>query len=79
MLRHNYSSRSSRSSRRRRPFGSRRGFTLVEILCVVVILGIASAIIIPQLGTHDDMKVAAAARTVMADLIYAQNTAIAAR
>jgi type II secretion system protein H len=71
MLRHNYSSRSSRRS------AARRGFTLVEILCVVVILGIASAIIIPQLGTHDDMKVAAAARTVMADLIYAQNTAIA--
>lgn len=54
-----------------------RGFTLVEILCVVVILGIASAIIIPQIGSRDDLKAAAAARTVMSDLMYAQNTAIA--
>jgi prepilin-type N-terminal cleavage/methylation domain-containing protein len=55
----------------------RSAFTLVEILCVVVILGIASAIIIPQLGSRDDLRAAAAARTIMADLIYAQNTAIA--
>jgi Tfp pilus assembly protein FimT len=43
---------------------------------VVVILGIASAIIIPQMGTRDDLRAAAAARTVVADLIYAQNQAI---
>ena len=55
---------------------ARAGFTLVEILAVVVILGIASAIIIPQMGTRDDMRAAAAARTVIADLIYAQNLAI---
>jgi prepilin-type N-terminal cleavage/methylation domain-containing protein len=53
------------------------GFTLVEILVVVVILGIASAIIIPQIGSRDDLVVSAAARVVMADLIYAQNRAIA--
>jgi prepilin-type N-terminal cleavage/methylation domain-containing protein len=57
-------------------FVRRAGFTLVEILAVVVILGIASAIIIPQMGTRDDMRAAAAARTVIADLIYAQNLAI---
>jgi prepilin-type N-terminal cleavage/methylation domain-containing protein len=55
----------------------RRGFTLVEILVVVVILGIASAIIIPQIGSRDDLTAAAAARVMMADLIYAQNRAIA--
>lgn len=54
----------------------RWGFTLVEILAVVVILGIASAIIIPHMGTRDDMKAAAAARVIVADLIYAQNLAI---
>jgi prepilin-type N-terminal cleavage/methylation domain-containing protein len=53
------------------------GFTLIEILMVVVILGIASAMIIPQLGTRDDLKAAAAARTMMADLAYAQNRAVA--
>ena len=54
----------------------RGGFTLTEILAVVVILGIASAIIIPQMGTRDDMRVKAASRTLIADLIYAQNLAI---
>jgi prepilin-type N-terminal cleavage/methylation domain-containing protein len=53
-----------------------RGFTLTEILCVVVILGIASAVILPQLGTRADLKAASAARVVMADLMYAQNRAI---
>src|SRR5829696_4955695 len=61
---------------RRRRSGSRGGFTLVEILAVVVILGIASAIIIPEMGTRDDMRAKAAARTLVADLIYCQNLAI---
>ena len=52
------------------------GFTLAEILAVVVILGIASAIIIPQIGTRDDMRATAAARTLIADLVYAQSLAI---
>jgi prepilin-type N-terminal cleavage/methylation domain-containing protein len=56
--------------------GRERAFTLVEILMVVIILGIAGAIIIPQMGSRDDLKAAAAARVVMADLIYAQNLAI---
>src|SRR4051794_19271606 len=55
----------------------RAGFTLIEILAVVVILGIASAIIVPQIGSRDDQKAASAARVVMADLLYAQNRAIA--
>jgi prepilin-type N-terminal cleavage/methylation domain-containing protein len=58
-------------------FRRRRGFTLAEILTVLVILGIASAIIIPQIGTRSDLIAAAAARSVMADMLYAQNRAIA--
>jgi prepilin-type N-terminal cleavage/methylation domain-containing protein len=55
------------------------GFTLVEILVVVIILGIASAIILPQVGTRNDLVAAAAARVVMSDLIYAQNRSIASQ
>ncbi|HXE54558.1 MAG TPA: type II secretion system protein [Tepidisphaeraceae bacterium] len=56
---------------------ARRAFTLIEILCVVVIIGIASAIIVPQISTRDDLRCAAAARALMADLLYAQNRSIA--
>ena len=56
---------------------TKRAFTLVEILVVVVILGITAAIVVPQIGTQSDLKAAAAAREVMADLIYAQNRSIA--
>ena len=47
---------------------ARRGFTLVEILTVVLILGIASAIIAPQIGSRGDLKVRAAARVLVSDL-----------
>ena len=38
---------------------------------------VASAMIIPQIGSRDDLVVSAAARVMMSDLIYAQNRAIA--
>jgi MSHA pilin protein MshC len=55
----------------------RRGFTLIEILSVVIILGIASAIIVPQLSSRDDLRCASAARALMGDLLYAQSRSIA--
>jgi prepilin-type N-terminal cleavage/methylation domain-containing protein len=56
---------------------SRHGFTLIEILAVVVVIGIASAIILPQMNSRDDQRAASAARELMADLLYAQNRSIA--
>lgn len=51
-----------------------RGFTVVEILIVVIILGIAAGIVIPMINP-DSVKVPAAARIVQTDLSYAQNVA----
>jgi prepilin-type N-terminal cleavage/methylation domain-containing protein len=56
--------------------GARAGFTFPEVLAVVVILGIASAVVLPQVSSSDGSSAGAAARTVMADLLYAQNRAI---
>jgi prepilin-type N-terminal cleavage/methylation domain-containing protein len=53
-----------------------RAFTLVEILVVVVIIGAISALIIPQIAGRDDLKAAAGARVLIADLSYAQNLAL---
>jgi prepilin-type N-terminal cleavage/methylation domain-containing protein len=64
---------------RRGPFNARglRGFTLVEMLVVVAILGIAATMILPAISTSDDLQVAAASRVLQGDLLYAQNRAIA--
>jgi prepilin-type N-terminal cleavage/methylation domain-containing protein len=62
---------------RKIPNHPRRAFTLIEILSVVVILGIISAIVLPQMSSRDDQRAASAARVVMADLLYAQNCAVA--
>ena len=55
---------------------ARAGFTLIEILVVVIILGIAAAIIVPHIGSRSDLKATSAARLIMADLIYTQNRSI---
>jgi type II secretory pathway pseudopilin PulG len=60
-----------------RPAFTYPAFTFVEVLAVVVILGIASALILPQVSQQNDQDTAAAARIVIADLLYAQNRAIA--
>ena len=54
----------------------RRAFTLVEVMAVVVILAGLWVLILPSMGARDDLRAGSAARTVIADLIYAQNRAI---
>ncbi|MEM9420226.1 MAG: GspH/FimT family pseudopilin [Planctomycetota bacterium] len=54
-----------------------QAYTLVEVLLVVAILGIVSAAVIPSMLTAGEMGVQAAARVIVADLLYAQNEAIA--
>lgn len=55
----------------------RSGFTLIEVLVVVTIIGIAGAIVVPQMMRAGSLQIQAAARMVIADLLYAQNEAIA--
>lgn len=52
------------------------GLTLVEILVVLVILGIAAAMVVPRLSSLGDLQVASAARAMVANVQYAQNEAI---
>jgi len=50
--------------------------TLIEIIVVLVILAICAAVAVPYLGSTSDLTVLSAARTVAADLQYAQSEAI---
>lgn len=62
-------SRTTRSS-------NRCGFTLVELIVVMVIMAIAAAIVIPSMASTQGVEATSAARMVAADLEYAQNVAI---
>lgn len=59
------------------PPSAPRGYTLAEVLVVVVIIGVAAAIVVPSLTEAGSLGVQAAVRTVVADVLYAQNEAVA--
>jgi len=52
-------------------------YTLVEILVVVAFLGVAAALVIPQVSSAHVLRVQAAVRTVVADITLAQSDALA--
>jgi len=54
----------------------RGGFTLVELIVVLVILAIASLMVIPGVASLGDVSATSAARLLAGDLQYAQNAAI---
>lgn len=62
--------------RPRRNSVAHQGFTLIEILVVLVILGIAAAMVVPRITGMGDMQASGAARILLADMQYAQNEAI---
>ncbi|MEX2217915.1 MAG: type II secretion system protein [Phycisphaerales bacterium] len=53
------------------------GYTLVEMLIVIVMLGIASALVVPSIGSTDVLRIQAAVRTIVADVNFAQSDALA--
>ena len=54
----------------------RRGFTIIEILIVVVILAIAAMTAIPMLSSAGSVQVKSVANMIAADLEYAKSLAI---
>lgn len=48
------------------------GFTFVEVMIVVIVIGITAALAVPMLMETDDTKLISAADLIVADLAYAQ-------
>jgi prepilin-type N-terminal cleavage/methylation domain-containing protein len=53
-----------------------RGFTLVELILVVLILSIAAVVAVPMFSSAADIQVRATANRIAADLDYARGLAI---
>ena len=52
------------------------GFTLVEVLAVVVILGLAAVIAVPLISDSGDVQIASAGRQIVSTLLFVQTAAI---
>ena len=55
------------------------GYTLVEMMVVMAILGISAAMLVPQLVNSDTFSVQSATRAIISDLTFAQNDAWASQ
>lgn len=54
-----------------------RGFTLIEVLIVVVLLGLAGALVIPSMDQTGVLRVQAGVRALVSDIAYVQGDALA--
>ncbi len=57
-------------------YGVKRGFTLIELLVILAILGIAVAVVMPQIGNSASTQVSMAAKDVLRLMRYARNMAL---
>ena len=55
----------------------RRGYTLIEVLIVVTVLGLAASLLVPYLSSKGDFDTQSAVRTLIADISFAQSDALA--
>ena len=55
----------------------RRSYTLIELLLVCAILGIAGALLVPQMVGRDIMACQAAVRLIIGDITFGQSDALA--
>jgi prepilin-type N-terminal cleavage/methylation domain-containing protein len=55
----------------------RAGYTLVEMLIVVTMLGLAAAMVIPSIASASSLRVQGALRSIVADITVAQSDAVA--
>jgi prepilin-type N-terminal cleavage/methylation domain-containing protein len=56
---------------------SRRAYTLVELLIVIALLGVAASMVVPKLVGRESLVVQAAVRQIVADISFAQADALA--
>ncbi|MFO0832106.1 MAG: prepilin-type N-terminal cleavage/methylation domain-containing protein [Phycisphaerales bacterium] len=61
----------------RRGGGGRRAYTLVEMLIVVAMLGLAAAMVIPSMTSAGSLRIQGAVRSIVADISVAQSDAVA--
>ena len=54
-----------------------KGFTIIEMCMVIVIVAILAGLAIPKFDAYYDIKLGGTARKLMSDIRYAQRTAIA--
>lgn len=54
-----------------------RGYTLIELMIVMAVLGLAGALVVPNLVDRDVMTAEAAVRQMISDLSFAQSDALA--
>ena len=57
----------------------RHAFTLIEVLIVVALLGIAGSLVIPSMGQVGVLRIRTAVRSLVSDLTYAQSDAMASQ
>lgn len=55
---------------------SGRGYTLIEVLIVVTVMGIAGTMVIPSMSGANVLRVQAGVRTVVSDITFAQMDAL---